>query len=91
MIAQCFLIAAKTVCSFLGSVGAILPASQCGMVAATEAVKVGQLGSGQLNIFVLKGTSDVCGGVGLKFAVQARRIRALRVAVSSATGGWCCT
>ncbi len=55
---------------------------------ASEAADICRLGLGQMDIFFLKWTSGACDGVELKFEMQAHRIRALRVAGSSATGGW---
>ncbi len=64
-----FHIVAQAARSFLGSVDHILPASECRVVAAREAVEVFRFGFGQQ----------------LKFEVQAGRIRVLRVAGSSVT------
>ncbi len=56
---------------------------------ATEAAGIGRFGLGQQDIFLLKWISGVCGGVALEVEVQVHRIRALRVAGSSASGDWC--
>ncbi len=49
--------------SSLRSLDQILPASKCGVVAATEAVGVDRLGVGQQDVFLLKGIAGVGGSV----------------------------
>ncbi len=54
-----------------------------------KAARVILLKFGQLNMFLLKPMPDISGGVELKVEEKARCIRALWVAGSRATGGWC--
>ncbi len=87
MVVRLFFIVAQTARIFLRSVDQIRPASKCGVAAAAAAEEAGRLGLRQQDIYLLKWTVGVCGGVELKFGVQAGHIRALWVAGSSATGG----
>ncbi len=75
--------------SFLRSANQALPGSLCGVVATSKAAAVDHFRLRQQDIFLLKWISGVVGGVVLKVEAQARFIRALRVAGSSATEGWC--
>ncbi len=58
-----FLIVAQAARGFLRLVDQSLPASECGMVADTEAAKVGRFRRGREDIFLLKWISGLGGGV----------------------------
>ncbi len=66
-----FLVVAQTTHGFLRSVDQALLASLCGVVAATEAAVVSGFSLGQQDMFLLKWTACVGGGV-KRFGVERR-------------------